>query len=104
MLALRVVKFTAAKAILRRLRKNDLPMPFTARDIHQRDWSGLTEIEGLDPPPSADSSSDEECVIEPGPPGFLGLMESQVRKIRAILSVELPKAACRGGEALPIAR
>jgi hypothetical protein len=31
-------------------------------------------------------------------------MESQVRKIRAILSVELPKAACRGGEALPIAR
>jgi hypothetical protein len=46
------VQLTAAKAILARLRKSDLSMPFTARDIHQRGWSGLTDIEqvqsGLD--------------------------------------------------------
>jgi putative DNA primase/helicase len=46
------VQLTAAMAILVRLRKSDLSMPFTARDIHQRGWSGLTDIEqvqlGLD--------------------------------------------------------
>jgi hypothetical protein len=46
------VPLAAAKAILTRLRKSDIPMPFTARDIHRRGWSGLTDIEqvqlGLD--------------------------------------------------------
>jgi hypothetical protein len=46
------VQLTAAKAILARLRKSDLSMPFTARDIHRPGWSGLTDIEqvqsGLD--------------------------------------------------------
>jgi putative DNA primase/helicase len=47
------VQLAAAKAILRRIRKSDVSMPFTARDIHRRGWSGLTDIEqvqlGLDP-------------------------------------------------------
>jgi putative DNA primase/helicase len=34
---------TAAKAILHRIRRGDLSDGFTARDIHQRDWSGLTD-------------------------------------------------------------
>jgi putative DNA primase/helicase len=38
------VELAAARAILGRLRKSDLPTPFTARDINQRDWSGLTDI------------------------------------------------------------
>ncbi|MBV8773127.1 MAG: DUF3987 domain-containing protein [Deltaproteobacteria bacterium] len=46
------VQLAAAKAILRRLRKSDIPMPFTARDIHRHHWSGLTDIDqvqsGLD--------------------------------------------------------
>ena len=33
----------AARAIWRRVRKRDLPQPFTARDIRQKGWSGLTE-------------------------------------------------------------
>jgi hypothetical protein len=39
----REVEGTAAKAILARIRKGDLADGFTARDIHQRDWSGLTD-------------------------------------------------------------
>jgi putative DNA primase/helicase len=46
------VQLAAAKAILRRIRKSDIPMPFTARDIHRHSWSGLTDVEqvqlGLD--------------------------------------------------------
>jgi putative DNA primase/helicase len=37
----------AAKAILARIRKGDLTDGFTARDIHQRDWSNLTDHEQL---------------------------------------------------------
>jgi Protein of unknown function (DUF3987) len=33
---------TAAKAILSRVRRRDLPDEFAARDIHRRDWSNLT--------------------------------------------------------------
>jgi Protein of unknown function (DUF3987) len=38
-------EIAAAKAILSRIRKGDLPsgIPFTARDVHQRDWSSLTD-------------------------------------------------------------
>ncbi|WP_225008833.1 YfjI family protein [Novosphingobium percolationis] len=42
----------AARAIWRRIRKGDLPQPFTAREIQQKGWSGLTDKErvkaGLD--------------------------------------------------------
>jgi hypothetical protein len=34
---------TAAKAILARIRNGNLSTGFTARDIHQRDWSNLTD-------------------------------------------------------------
>ena len=41
-----------AKLILYRIRKGDLAEGFTARDVHQKAWSGLTDIEtvkaGLD--------------------------------------------------------
>jgi len=37
----------AARAIWRRLRKGDLAQPFTARDIHQKGWSGLTDKDRL---------------------------------------------------------
>lgn len=33
----------AARAIWRRMKKGNLPQPFTARDIQQKGWSGLTE-------------------------------------------------------------
>jgi hypothetical protein len=33
----------AARAIWAKVRKGDLPQPFTARDIQQRGWSGLTD-------------------------------------------------------------
>lgn len=33
----------AARAIWRRVCKSDLPSPFTARDIRQKGWSGLTD-------------------------------------------------------------
>lgn len=33
----------AARAIWRRVKKGDLPQPFTARDIQQKGWSGLTD-------------------------------------------------------------
>jgi putative DNA primase/helicase len=33
----------AAKAILSRIRKGDLISPFSARDVHQRNWSNLSE-------------------------------------------------------------
>ena len=35
----------AAKTIIARIRKGDLTDGFTARDVHQRDWSGLTIAE-----------------------------------------------------------
>jgi putative DNA primase/helicase len=38
------VETGAAKAILRHLRKGDLSDGFTARDVHQPKWSGLTDI------------------------------------------------------------
>jgi putative DNA primase/helicase len=34
---------STAKAILNRMRRGDLKDRFTARDIHQRDWSNLTD-------------------------------------------------------------
>jgi hypothetical protein len=34
---------SAAKAILSRIRKSDLESPFSARDVHQRNWSNLSE-------------------------------------------------------------
>jgi len=37
----------AARAIWRRLRKGDLAQPFTARDIQQKGWSGLTDKDRL---------------------------------------------------------
>jgi putative DNA primase/helicase len=37
------VEVAAAKAILARIRKADLSASFTAREVHQRDWSGLTD-------------------------------------------------------------
>jgi putative DNA primase/helicase len=37
------VDVTAAKAILARIRKGDLQDGFTARDVHQRAWSNLTD-------------------------------------------------------------
>jgi putative DNA primase/helicase len=37
------IERTAAKAILTRIRNGDLSNGFTARDIHQRDWSNLTD-------------------------------------------------------------
>jgi putative DNA primase/helicase len=46
------VELAAAKAILARIRKGDLLTGFTARDVHQSHWSGLTDREqvqaGLD--------------------------------------------------------
>jgi hypothetical protein len=38
-------EIASAKAILSRIRKGDLPatVPFSARDVHQRDWSSLTD-------------------------------------------------------------
>lgn len=38
----------AARAIWRKVRKGDLPAPFTARDIGQKKWSGLTEQSRID--------------------------------------------------------
>src|SRR5262249_37546052 len=38
-----VMEIVAAKAILLHLRRGDLKDGFTARDVHQRDWSGLTD-------------------------------------------------------------
>jgi len=35
----------AARAIVAKLRSGDLPSPFTARDVHQPGWSGLTDID-----------------------------------------------------------
>ncbi len=37
----------AAKAILTRIRKGDLSDGFTGRDIHQRDWSNLSDREDV---------------------------------------------------------
>jgi putative DNA primase/helicase len=37
------IELGAAKAILDHIRKNELTDSFTARDIHQRDWSHLTD-------------------------------------------------------------
>lgn len=37
----------AAKAILRRIRRGELADGFTARDVHQHQWSGLTDKDGL---------------------------------------------------------
>jgi hypothetical protein len=43
-----MVELAAAKAILAKLRKGELPEAgFTARDIHRPRWSGLTEIEHI---------------------------------------------------------
>src|SRR5262249_57449473 len=43
---------TAAQAILTKVREGELQDGFTARDVHQHDWSGLTDREqvqaGLD--------------------------------------------------------
>jgi hypothetical protein len=39
------VEVEAAKAILTKIRKADLNDGFTARDVHQHSWSGLSEIE-----------------------------------------------------------
>jgi putative DNA primase/helicase len=39
------VEVSAAQAILARIRKGDLSDGFTARDVHQHDWSGLTDRE-----------------------------------------------------------
>ena len=39
------IELNAALAILARIRKGDLKDAFTARDIHQHDWSGLTDRE-----------------------------------------------------------
>ena len=37
------IKLNAAQAILTRISKRDLCDGITARDVHQRDWSGLTD-------------------------------------------------------------
>ena len=37
------IELNAAQAILTRISKRDLCDGFTARDVHQRDWSGLTD-------------------------------------------------------------
>jgi hypothetical protein len=46
------IEIAAGKAILAHIRNGDLKDSFTARDVHQRDWSGLTDREhvqrGLD--------------------------------------------------------
>jgi putative DNA primase/helicase len=39
------VDLFAATAILNHIRKDDLKEGFTARDVHQRDWSNLTDRE-----------------------------------------------------------
>jgi hypothetical protein len=39
------MELAAAKSILSHIRKGDLKDGFTARDVHQRDWSNLTERE-----------------------------------------------------------
>lgn len=38
----------AARAIWRRVRKGDLPQPFTARDIQRKSWSGLNDLERIE--------------------------------------------------------
>ena len=40
-----VAETAAAKAIMARLRKGDLPGPFSARDIYRQDWSNLSDRE-----------------------------------------------------------
>jgi putative DNA primase/helicase len=56
-----------AKAILERIRKGDLTDPFTARDIHQSDWSNLSDRrqveEGLRLLTDLDWLADEEVKI-----------------------------------------
>ena len=37
------IDVAAGAAILSRIRRGDLQAGFTARDVHQRDWSGLTD-------------------------------------------------------------
>jgi hypothetical protein len=37
------IEITAAEAILSHIRRGDLEEGFTARDVHQRDWSNLTD-------------------------------------------------------------
>lgn len=37
----------AARAIWRRITKGDLPQPFTAREVQQKGWSGLTDAERI---------------------------------------------------------
>ena len=39
----------AAKAILARVKRGDLTDGFTARDVHQRGWSNLANIDGSRP-------------------------------------------------------
>ena len=62
----------AARAIWRRVRKGDLPVPFTARDIQRKCWSGLNDKErvaaGIAALVDADwlAGADEET--EGGPP------------------------------------
>jgi hypothetical protein len=37
------IELNAAQAILAHIRRGDLGDNFTARDLHQHDWSGLTD-------------------------------------------------------------
>lgn len=38
---------TGAKTILQRIRKGDLQSPFKVRDVHQKGWAGLSDVEAV---------------------------------------------------------
>jgi hypothetical protein len=46
--ALSLDNVSAARSIWRRIMRNDLPQPFTARDIQRKGWSGLAQRERVD--------------------------------------------------------
>lgn len=54
----------AARAIWRRVRKGDLPAPFTARDIQRKGWSGLNDKERVAAGLAALVEADWLCATE----------------------------------------
>lgn len=46
--ALSLDNVSAARSIWRRVKRSDLPQPFTARDIQRKGWSGLTQRERVE--------------------------------------------------------
>jgi hypothetical protein len=57
----------AARAIWRRVKKGDLPQPFTARDVYRKNWSGLGDKDRIGAGLSALVETDWLAAIEAKP-------------------------------------